>query len=235
MRLVLLSILISGMPMNLNLKNDKDVLHYLVKHPKTESSETPLLILLHGVGSNEKDLFSFASQIPDNFLVISARAPFELGDGRYAWYEVDFSSGKPVVNNDKAEQSRKTIIQFIAQLKEKYQFDSKQIYLCGFSQGAIMSYSVGLTRPDLIKGIAVMSGRVLEEIKPLVKTNEQLKQLKVFVSHGTSDAVLGIHYARESVSYLKELGIVPKYKEYPEGHTISQEMLKDFLTWLGKK
>jgi hypothetical protein len=51
------------------------VLHYLVREPVVKTAETPVLILLHGVGSNEQDLFSLANRLPDDFLVISARAP----------------------------------------------------------------------------------------------------------------------------------------------------------------
>ncbi len=221
--------------MNFKEKDVSIPLHYLLKHPKIESKQTPLLILLHGVGSNEKDLFSFADQFPDNFMVVSARAPFEVGQDSYAWYEVDFSNGKPVINKEKAEKSRVLILQFIDQLKEKYTFDNKQVYLCGFSQGAIMSYSVGLTSPDKIKGIAVMSGRLLEEVKPLIKPSAQLKQLNVFISHGTKDNVLGVAYAQGSNSYLKELGINSSYKEYPEGHTISNAMITDLISWLREK
>lgn len=235
MRAVLFSILIIMTTMNFKEEEKAVSLYYLVKHPKVENNKTPLLILLHGVGSNEKDLFSFADQLPDNFLVISARAPYEVGENSYAWYEVDFSTGKPIINKEKAEKSRNTIIQFTDELKKKYIFNDKQIYICGFSQGAIMAYSVGLTRPDKIKGIAVMSGRLLDEIKPVIKNTEELKHLKVFISHGTNDNVLGVHYAQETNAYLKTLGIQTNYKEYAEGHTISKEMLSDLINWLGGK
>lgn len=218
--------------MNFKEKDQLNTLHYLVKHPKTENSKTPLLILLHGVGSNEKDLFSFADKLPANYLIISARAPYTIGPDSYAWYEVDFSTGKPIINIEKAEKSRNTILQFIDELKKIHTFDDKQVYLCGFSQGAIMAYSVGLTRPDKIKGIAVMSGRLLEEVKPLIKPSDQLKQLHVFISHGTQDNVLGINYAKESITYLKELGINPIFKEYSEGHGINNDMLNDLVDWL---
>ena len=142
-------------------------LHYLVREPKIKSMHPPVIFLLHGVGSNEEDLFSFANQLPEKYLVISARAPISLGGNSFAWYQVDFSTNKPVFNFEQEEKSRTIIINFIEQLKEKYSFNEKEIYLCGFSQGAIMSYSVALTKPGLIKGIAVMSGRLLEEIKQI--------------------------------------------------------------------
>ena len=150
------------------------VLYYLIREPKIKSEKPPVIILLHGFGSNEEDLFSFANQLPDKFLVISARAPITISPGSYTWYEVEFSTGKPSYKFEQEEVARKKLIQFIEQVKEKYSPGCKEIYLIGFSQGAIMSYSLGLTKPDLVTGIAVMSGRLLEEIKPKVASKEKL-------------------------------------------------------------
>ncbi|MDB5256792.1 MAG: phospholipase/Carboxylesterase [Chitinophagaceae bacterium] len=215
-----------------DFKEPDPLLFYVHRAPTIKSTKPPLLILLHGTGSNEQDLFSFADQLPGKFLVVSARAPYTIERGSYTWYELHFVNGKPVYNKEQAEQSRKTILAFIEQLKTKHDFDPAQVYLCGFSQGGIMSYSVGLTRPDKVKGIAVMSGRLQEEVKNMVAPKEQLKSLQVFISHGTQDNVLTVQYARESEAYLKQLGITPQYKEYPAPHTISQDMFRDLLNWL---
>ena len=67
--------------------------------------------------------------------------------------------------------------------------------MCGFSQGAIMAYSVGLTTPAIIKGIAILCGRLLDEVKPLIVANEKLEQLQVFMAHGIDDTTLNIQYA----------------------------------------
>jgi len=207
-------------------------LHYLVRHPTIKTDKPPLLILLHGVGSNEEDLFSFADELPGKFLVISARAPNSMGQGSYAWYDIDFSTGKTIHNTKLDEKSRAIIIQFISDLKKEFSFDEKRVYLCGFSQGAIMSLNVGLTRPDLVHGIAVMSGRLLNEIKPHIASKEKLKQLHILISHGTQDQILNIQDARTSNSYLKSLNLNPTYKEYVEGHGINEEMLFDLVKWL---
>ena len=184
------------------------------------------------LNKNRWVLFALAGQLPAKYLIVSARGPITLGPESYAWYQVDFSTGKPAINKEQAESSRTTILDFIEQLKTKHQFDTQQVYLCGFSQGAIMSYSVGLTQPTKIKGIAAMSGRLLEEVRPLIKDSAQLSGLKIFISHGTQDNVLGIHYANESVTYLKQKGLHPTFKTYPDGHTISAAMLKDLEGWL---
>lgn len=217
------------------IKGDETLLHYIFRDATVKSEKPPLLILLHGVGSNEQDLFSFANKLPTKFLVVSARGPYVKGNNSYAWYDVDFSTGKPVINRVQAEKSRLVLLQFISQLKSKHNFDEKRVYVCGFSQGAIMSYSLGLTKPDKIKGIAVMSGRLLDEVKPNINRSARLKDLQVFISHGANDNVLGIHYAKESLAYLNELGIHPLFKEYPEGHGINAQMLSDLITWLNDK
>ncbi len=207
-------------------------LKYIVRQPKVASEKTPLIILLHGVGSNENALFSFAEQLPDQFLVISVRAPLVLGANNFGWYQVDFSTGKPVFNKEQEAQSRHDIIEFIGQLKQQFDFDELQVYLCGFSQGAIMSYSVALTRPDLVKGIAVLSGRLLEEIKPLIASKEKLRPLRIFISHGTNDNMLAVHYAKDSVAFLKTLGLNPTFNEYDVGHQVNAGMLGDLVKWL---
>ncbi len=218
-----------------NLKPKEPVLHYLIREPKIKSGKPPVIILMHGIRSNERDLFSFADLLPAQFLVVSARAPYSLGNDGYAWYHADFSTDTPVINAEEAEKSRAVVIQFINELKAVHPFDETKVYLCGFSQGAIMSYSVGLTHPELVKGIAVMSGRVLEEVKPKVVKNKVLKKLSVFISHGINDNVIKVQNARNAKTYLESLGISPTYKEYTEVHSINNDMLTDLVNWLSKK
>ena len=210
-------------------------LYYLIRDAKSGTINPPLMILMHGVGSNEQDMFAFAEHLPDNFLILSARGPLTVGPKSFAWFQVDLTTGVSVINYDQAEKSRKIIIQFIESLKIRHSFDEKKIYLGGFSQGGIMSYSVGLTRPDLIKGIVVMSGRLLKEVRPLIASTENINSLDVFISHGISDNVLNIEYAREAHAYLKTLGLVPTYKEYEARHSISNEMFQDLIPWLKSK
>lgn len=213
-------------------KGDTTLLHYMARPPKVHIPKPSLLILLHGVGSNEQDLFRVANSLPDNFLVISARAPFTIAEGRYKWYDVDFSSGTPRFNAEQAEKSRVIILNFINQLKEKHSFNENEIYLGGFSQGAIMSFSVGLTQPDKIKGIIALSGRVLADIKPKIADQNKLKSLKVFVIHGTKDEVLSINYARQSKQLLDSLNIQHTYVELNMGHAITNDVIDLLNKWL---
>jgi phospholipase/carboxylesterase len=211
-------------------KESNSSLEYLIREPKKASAKHKAIILLHGVGSNEQDLFGLASRLPDDFYVISARGPITLVAGSYAWYEVDFSSGKPLFNPAQEEKSRKLIIDFIKQMKVKYGID--EMYVGGFSQGAIMSFSIGLPHPDLVKGIVGLSGRVLTEIRPAVHTGAELSGLRVMIAHGTADGTLPVAYAREAKEYLQKLNVNLTYHEYSMAHQINEQVIADVYRFL---
>ena len=205
---------------------------HLVRQPIVEADTPPLLLLLHGVGSNENDLFGLAPYLDERFLIISVRAPNTLGPGSYAWFDVDFTPQGPVIDPAQAEVSRKALIDFIGEAITAYGADPKQVYLLGFSQGAIMSASIALTRPDLVAGVALMSGRILPEIQTLMAAPEKLEGFPILVVHGIDDTVLPINHGRASRQLLASLPVELTYHEYPIGHEVSQESLADVSSWL---
>lgn len=208
-------------------------LTHLIRPPQTESSaKPPLLLLLHGVGSHEKDLFELAPYLDDRFFIVSARAPLTLGPNSFAWFHVEFTPTGPVINPAEAESSRQLLLRFLSELVEAYGVDPQQIYLCGFSQGAIMSFSLTLTQPQRIAGMVGMSGRILPEVLPLLALPEALANLPVMVVHGLYDNVLPIQHGRASQQRLSELPVNLTYREYPMGHQVSAESLADIRQWL---
>lgn len=210
-------------------------LHHVAQQAETPSEKPPLLILLHGVGSHELDLFSLASHLDKRFLVLSVRAPNTLGPNSFAWFPVEIYPDRFVIDAEKAESSRKTIIQFISEATEYYGCDPQQVYLMGFSQGAIMSFSVMLTQPDILAGVVGMSGRILPEIEPLIAPEKKLKDFPVIVVHGEQDQVIPIKNGRASNELLSKLPVDLHYQEYAMGHEISSESLQDILKWLEKR
>ena len=98
-------------------------LHYLLREPKEKKEKNPALILLHGYGSNEEDLFSFAGELPDEYYIFSVRAPYDLQPFGHAWYAIYFDDDENKFSDDEqARQSRDLIIQFIAQISDSYNF-----------------------------------------------------------------------------------------------------------------
>jgi phospholipase/carboxylesterase len=191
-----------------------------------------MLLLLHGVGSNERDLFPLAAQLDGRFLVLSARAPNPRGPGGFAWFEVQFTPQGPVIDPAQAEASRRLLLRFIDEASAAYGTDPRRVYLMGFSQGAIMSASVALTAPEAVAGAVLMSGRILPEIHPLIADASRLGGLPFLVVHGTADNVLPVHHGRASRDLLANLPVEMMYREYAMGHELSSESFADVQTWL---
>ena len=208
-------------------------LHYIVQEPKEKKEKNPLLLLLHGYGSNEQDLFSFASELPDDCYIISARAPYDLQYGSYAWYAINFEADNTKFSDlNQARQSRDLIVAFIDELIAKYPIDASKISLIGFSQGAILSYAVALSYPTKIGQVVAMSGYLNTEIATEGFEKNDLSSLNIFASHGTVDQVIPIDWARKTPAILEKLGIECIYKEYPIGHGVSPQNFFDFKNWL---
>ena len=208
-------------------------LEYLVREPKIKLDKNPLLLLIHGYGSNEQDLFSFAAELPDEYYIVSARAPYNLQYGSYAWYAINFDAGQnKFSDNDQARISRDLIAKFIDELIYKYPIDATNVTLIGFSQGTILSYAVALSHPEKVQRVVAMSGYINPEILEDNYLTNSFSNLKVFVSHGTADQVIPVEWGRKAKPFLENLGIKITYKEYPIGHGVSPQNFYDFKNWL---
>jgi len=163
-------------------------LQHLVREPKIKLDKNPLLLLLHGYGSNEADLFSFAEELPEDCYVISARAPYDMQYGSYAWYAINFDADEnKFSDHDQARTSRDIIATFVDELIANYPIDANNVSLIGFSQGAILSYAVALSYPEKIQKVVGMSGYLNLDIVTDNYQNNDFSNLKIFVSHGTAD------------------------------------------------
>lgn len=208
-------------------------LEYLVREPKIKLEKNPLLLLLHGYGSNEEDLFSFAAELPEDYYVVSARAPHSIQYGSYAWYAINFDANQnKFSDNEQAKESRDLILQFIDELIATYPIDDKAIILTGFSQGAILSYAVALSHPEKIKKVVALSGYISEPIFEENFKSKDFSNLKIFASHGTVDQVIPVDWARKTKPFLEDLKVNFTYKEYPIGHGVSPQNFYDFKNWL---
>jgi phospholipase/carboxylesterase len=208
-------------------------LEYKIREPKIILDKNPLLLLLHGYGSNEADLFSFAEELPEQYYVVSARAPYDMQYGSYAWYAINFDADEnKFSDHDQARISRDVIVQFIDELSATYPIDSRNIALIGFSQGAILSYAVALSYPEKVQKIVAMSGYFNAEIIKDGYQKNNFDTLKIFASHGTVDQVIPIDWARKTPSVMETLGIKTTYKEYPVGHGVAPQNFYDFKNWL---
>jgi phospholipase/carboxylesterase len=210
-------------------------LAHLVREPAHADGPAPLLILLHGYGSNEQDLMGLTSYLDPRFVVVSVRAPYRLMQFGFAWFELDVTPTNIGYDPAHVEMSRELIVRFIDEAVRAYNADPARVYLLGFSQGAMMGARVTLTQPELVAGAVLMSGSVVPEMAPDAEATQALAGKPFLVVHGTFDDVLPIAHGRTSREVLSQLPVSLTYKEYPMGHEVSLDSLQLVAGWLRER
>lgn len=206
--------------------------HIYIPPRQKATKKAPTLILLHGVGSNERDLTTLAETLDPRFAIYSLRAPLTIGQNQFSWFHVSFTNQGPIHDRSQAESSRLLLKKFLENLGKNPEVDSSQIFLLGFSQGAIMSLSLALTEPALVKGIIPIAGRTLQEISAQAKERSFAAKPKVLLLHGLEDKRLPIFHGVASEAVLKEAKFDYQFRTYKAGHEITAAMIEDIQTWL---
>lgn len=210
-------------------------LHHITR-PSTLNEGAPVLIMFHGYGSDENDLFSFASELPEELFVISARAPYPMQPYGNAWYAINFDAEMNKWNdNEQALKSRDLIAKFIDEVKETYPINKDSVTLLGFSQGTILCYAVALTYPEKINNIIALSGYISPEMLPDDLETKDYARLSFYCSHGSVDQVIPVEWARKAPQFLNGLSIKNTYSEFPTGHGVAPQNFYELRTWLNKR
>lgn len=201
-------------------------------HGARAAAKPPLLILMHGVGSNERSLTTIADSFDERLVVLSVRSPLELGADSFGFFHVTFGNDGPVIVAAEAIDGWQRVARFIGEAEVAYNADPQRVYVAGFSQGGIMSLAAMLTVPEKLAGAVCMSGRLLPEVLPFAADRSQLIGKPIMIVHGTLDDKLRIDYARSARDTLAPFGFDISYKEYPMRHQISPQTLADVSAWL---
>ncbi len=208
-----------------------DSLYYVVKHPKKTTKKPPLLILLHGYGSNELDLFSFAEELPEELLTVSLRAPYDMGYNSYGWYAINLDSENNKLSDlTQAKKSINLIAQTINQLKTDYHTNPSKTFLLGFSQGAVLSYALSFQFPNTVQHVIALSGYFNTELLP-ANYNQHIKT-DYYISHGSVDQVIPVDWARKAPVFLNSIELKNEYSEYPVGHGVAPQNFFSLKKWI---
>ncbi len=193
-----------------------------------------LLVLHHGRGTDERDLLGLADLLdPEQRLrVVSPRAPLQLpGSPGYHWYLVP-RVGYP--DPGTFEAARAALADLHDALWEETGIGPGRTVLGGFSMGAVMSYTMGLSaeRPS-VAGILAFSGFVptVEGWEPALADRTDTR---AFISHGGRDPVIGVDFAERARELLSEAGLEVTYRESELGHQIDPTHLREASAWLGE-
>ncbi|WGH26280.1 MAG: phospholipase [Candidatus Bostrichicola ureolyticus] len=208
------------------------MLKHITKQPLIKKKNPPLFLFLHGYGGNENDFFSFTKELQQYFFFISLRAFHNLNDIGFCWYNI-YNDIK-IYKTSQAIKSIKEIIKFIHDSILFYDLNKNNIWLCGFSQGAILSYAIALHYPEIIKKIIILSGFPDTNLLPNTK-KENYKTLDFFISHGKNDSIIPIEWAKQGPIILDNYNINYYYREYESEHYLNYDNYYDLTKWVQRK
>lgn len=196
------------------------------------ASQNRLLVLLHGFGSDEGELAALGARVGPHTRVVLPRAPRTVSGGRFGWFRLGFDDDGPVIVAEEAEQSRLKLLAFIEQLQARHDIAPDRCVLAGFSQGGVLAASAALTAPTQVGGFAVLCGRILPEIDPLLGDRTAIARLEALLLHGRRDGTLAPRWAERAHRQLDTLGVAHLLRWHDAGHELTAPMQDDFLSWL---
>jgi phospholipase/carboxylesterase len=183
------------------------------------------LVLLHGRGADEHDLYPLLDALdPERRLYgVTPRGPLSLPPGGAHWYQL---GGIPTPDPDTFRQSFELLSGWLDGLQ-------RPLVLGGFSQGAVMSWALGLGRGPARRPAAIVA---LSGFMPRVdRFDLDLSDLQGYpaaIGHGTYDDIISVEFSREARSLLEAAGASVLYREYPLPHTIDPAFIPELQAFV---
>ena len=201
------------------------MIRHLTRPPRGEPDG--LLVLFHGRGADEHDLFPLLDHLdPERRLLgVTPRGPLALPPGGAHWYAL-YRLGFPDPTTFSATYPA------VAEWLDALDFPPERTILGGFSQGAVMSYALGLgegrPRPA---GLIALSGFI-----PTVPgfAVDLANAPPVAIGHGTYDTVISVDWGRQAHELLEDAGADVTYREYPLPHAVDPDFLAELRPWIAR-
>lgn len=190
----------------------------------------PLVVLLHGRGDRPRIPGGPFRGVPIPMRLIVPRGPLRLGAG-FAWILASVTQGRPDVLAASLRNRTHHVAALIDTLYRTRPTLGRPI-VSGFSQGALLAFSLALHRPDVVVRALPLAGWVPPDLMPLVPTAPELR-VPIRAVHGAEDLVIPIVPTREVIARLRELEWEVELAEFEGvGHVVSPEMNAMFEAWL---
>ena len=179
-----------------------------INGPRLEPKDpNSLIVMLHGYGSDGKDLFSLAPLLSDNFpssVIIAPNAPFkcEMAPFGYQWFSLTDRSLAAMTQG--VRNAAPILNEFLDSISKEYSINQDRFILFGFSQGTMMALYVALTGQNSISSVLGFSGSLLgfESIE-----SEAINKVPIFLSHGDQDDVVPVGSIDYAAKILNKNGI----------------------------
>ncbi len=201
-----------------------------------------IVILMHGYGSNKEDMSSVAKEILEFDNKIAENVKFICPDGLSPWEGGNFMNARQwfsLQNRDDSfvhhglNTASEKIIPFISDILKANNLQFKDLFLAGFSQGAMLSLHTGIDLPEKIAGIISFSGTLVR--KKTLKHDAKIPQDIIFI-HGDLDEVLPCTYSKIAHSEMQSVGWNSSFFEIKDmAHSINEECIRLAVGFVLKK
>ena len=204
----------------------------LLEHEKPKK----LIFMLHGYGDTADNFIHIAGALDQslwhaNYFALNAPMLIPNYSMGRQWFELypngvhisESGTNEIKIIRSQVKIATQQIEQTIIKQKNKYNLLFRDCFLLGFSQGGIMTFEFGNFFQDQMAGLAIISGRIMEQSKV---TNQHLLQTPIFISHGDQDDVLPVKNFFKSCEYLEENKFIfEKHLLEGDTHTISSKAI----------
>jgi phospholipase/carboxylesterase len=188
--------------------------------PVGERAGKPLLVLLHGLGSHEGDLFQLSPYLPLDHVIASPRGPIPSGSG-WSWFDV--AAPRPAPLNEAADE----FAEWLATVRD----DASSVAVLGFSQGGVLGLQALRRHPELIDSLVLLSAIADETVDPGDPELEVLRP-PVFWGRGTADDVVPAEQVLTTREWLEEHSTLTERIYEEVGHWITDAELGDVHSFL---
>ncbi|MFK7915190.1 MAG: alpha/beta hydrolase [Pseudomonadales bacterium] len=194
------------------------------------------VIWLHGLGADASDFEPLVPMLelpmPLRFVFPNApERPITINGGMRmrGWYDID--PANPDGGGADIDASAAQIADLIA-AEQALGMRSEQITLAGFSQGGVIALHLGLSFAEPLAGIMALSTYLHDPDGLAARLSLASAELPIFMAHGISDEMIPIARAAASKQALDALGYQPQWQQYPMGHQVCPEEIRDISQWL---
>lgn len=198
-------------------------LDFEMDRPEDAGDGSTVVVLLHGRGSDRRDLQGLRPLLPAAWTLVTPEAPFPASTWGYgpgsAWYR--YVADDRVVE-ETLDESLEKMDDFLARVPELVGFEPGRLVLGGFSQGGTTSLAYALSRPDSLAAVAVFSGFLVAHAA-LDETGAAPPRVPIFWGHGVTDPAIPIALAEKGRTRLRHAGASLVARDYRIGHWIVEE------------
>ncbi len=200
------------------------------------------VIWLHGLGADRYDFLPVAEALQETLLTtrfVLPQAPTRAVtiNGGYAmpsWYDIKAMSPARSISEQELNESADTVVALI-EAQKSAGIDASRIFLAGFSQGgAVVFHTAYLKWQGALGGVLALS-TYAPTFSNEMELSASQQRTPALCLHGQYDEVVQNSMGRTAYEHLKRLGVTVTWKEYPMGHEVLPEEIRDIGAWLTER